>query len=216
MIVTSQQSPDCETFSGFDVLYDLIKNEVAGLRDKNLDFTSDNWEWSHWSIRMQLSHMASLIPRWIIVRLGHILYPDNDHGYTEINPIASSNYDRRLDDEKYWEIQEIMPALEKAINLVIDVLNKTSIEILQSNKVKRDPSPQWELMSKAHYRGVTAVGNPAEGTMTIEATIRHIYFEQTTHLFNIQRLKKAQGLSLISEVPKVGYWVLPGWDISQP
>ena len=185
MIVTSQQSPDCETFSGFDVLYDLIKNEVAGLRDKNLDFTSDNWEWSHWSIRMQLSHMASLIPRWIIVRLGHILYPDNDHGYTEINPIASSNYDRRLDDEKYWEIQ-------------------------------RDPSPQWNLMSKAHYRGVTAVGNPAEGTMTIEATIRHIYFEQTTHLFNIQRLKKAQGLSLISEVPKVGYWVLPGWDISQP
>tara|TARA_B100000676_G_C18065859_1_gene840919 strand:- start:1216 stop:1866 length:651 start_codon:yes stop_codon:yes gene_type:complete len=216
MIVTSQQSPDCETFSGFDVLYDLIKNEVAGLRDRELDFTSDNWEWSHWSIRMQLSHMASLIPRWIIVRLGHILYPDNDHGYTEINSIASSNYDRRLDDEKYWEIQEIMPALEKAINLVIDVLNKTSIEILQNNKVKRDPSPQWELMSKAHYRGVTAVGNPAEGTMTIEATIRHIYFEQTTHLFNIQRLKKAQGLSLISEVPKVGYWVLPGWDISQP
>ncbi len=214
--MTSQQSPDCETFSGFDVLYDLIKNEVAGLRDRELDFTSDNWEWSHWSIRMQLSHMASLIPRWIIVRLGHILYPDNDHGYTEINSIASSNYDRRLDDEKYWEIQEIMPALEKAINLVIDVLNKTSIEILQNNKVKRDPSPQWELMSKAHYRGVTAVGNPAEGTMTIEATIRHIYFEQTTHLFNIQRLKKAQGLSLISEVPKVGYWVLPGWDISQP
>ena len=52
--------------------------------------------------------------------------------------------------------------------------------------------------------------------MTIEATLRHIYFEETTHLYNIQRLKRAQGLSTIVEVPRVGYWVLDGWDRSEP
>ena len=205
-----------EVFPEFDDLFELIRSEISGLSNQQLDYTSDEWDWSTWSIRIQLSHMASLIPRWIIVRLGHILYPNNDHGYTDINPIASSNYDRRLDDDKYWEIQEIMSALEKAINLVKDVLNKTSIEVLQNNKVQRDPSPQWRVMSKAHPSGVTAIGNPAKGTMTIEATIRHIYFEQTTHLFNIQRLKRAQGLKSVSLLPYVGYWTLDDWDRSEP
>ena len=52
--------------------------------------------------------------------------------------------------------------------------------------------------------------------MTIEATLRHIYFEETTHLYNIQRLKRAQGLPTLVEVPRVGYWVVDGWDRSEP
>ena len=51
--------------------------------------------------------------------------------------------------------------------------------------------------------------------MLLEASMRHIYFEETTHLFNIQRLKRAQGLSIVSELPRVGYWTLDGWDISE-
>ena len=45
--------------------------------------------------------------------------------------------------------------------------------------------------------------------MTLEATIRHVYFEETTHLYNIQRLKRAQGLPTVVDIPRVGYWVLP-------
>ena len=214
--MTGKHSPDAQMFPEFDLLYDLINSEIADLNDETLDFTSESWDWSHWSIRMQLSHMASLIPRWIVVRLGHILYPNSDHGYTDLEPIANSKFDRRLDEDQYWEIHEIMSALEKAINLVRDTLSRTSIEVLKKHKVQRNPSPQWKSMSKAHTHGVTVVGDPAGGTMTIEATIRHIYFEQTTHLFNIQRLKKAQGLPIISDLPKVGYWILPEWDTSQP
>ncbi len=214
--MTGKHRSGTQMFPEFDLLYDLINNEIADLNDETLDFTSENWNWSHWSIRMQLSHMASLIPRWIIVRLGHILYPNGDHGYTDLEPIANSKHDRRLDEDQYWEIHEIMFALEKAINLVRDVLFRTSAETLMEHKVQRNPSPQWKSMSKAHPHGVTVVGDPAGGTMTIEATIRHIYFEQTTHLFNIQRLKKAQGLPIISDLPKVGYWILPEWDTSQP
>ena len=214
--MTSKHTSGTQIFPEFDLLFVLINDEIEDLYDEILDFTSDSWSWSHWSIRMQLSHMASLIPRWIVVRLGHILYPNGDHGYSDLEPVANSKYDRRLDEDKYWEISEIMSALEKAIDLVRDVLSKTSIEVLRENMVQRDPSPQWKSMSKAHTYGVTATGDPAAGTMTIEATIRHIYFELTTHLFNIQRLKKAQGLEVVSNIPRVGYWVLPDWDVSQP
>ena len=51
--------------------------------------------------------------------------------------------------------------------------------------------------------------------MNLEAMFRHIYFEETTHLFNIQRIKRAQGLATVSEIPKVGYWAVDGWDVSE-
>ena len=46
--------------------------------------------------------------------------------------------------------------------------------------------------------------------------MRHIYFEQTTHLYNIQHLKMAQGLPAAVDLPRVGYWVQNGWDRSEP
>jgi len=87
---------------------------------------------------------------------------------------------------------------------------------MASKKIDRDATPQWEMMAKAHPHGVTSEGTPAKGSMTLEATMRHIYFEEITHLYNIQRLKKAQGLRSNSVIPKVGYWTLEDWDKSEP
>ncbi len=47
--------------------------------------------------------------------------------------------------------------------------------------------------------------DPTMPAMSLEATFRHMYFEETTHLYNIQRLKRAQGLATVVEVPRVGY-----------
>lgn len=46
--------------------------------------------------------------------------------------------------------------------------------------------------------------------------MRHIYFEETMHLYSIQRLKCGWGLPTVVEVPKVGYWMVEGWDTSEP
>ena len=40
--------------------------------------------------------------------------------------------------------------------------------------------------------------------------------QRTTHLYNIQRLKRVQGIPTVVEVPRVGYWMLDGWDRSEP
>ena len=92
---------------------------------------------------------------------------------------------------------------------------------MRERSIRRDPTPQWLSMSRAHPQGVTIEGNPqkgemAAGTMSLEATLRHIYFEEITHLYNIQRLKKAQGLQIAVDLPKVGYWTLDDWDRSEP
>ena len=53
-------------------------------------------------------------------------------------------------------------------------------------------------------------------TRLVKTIFRHRYFEHITHLYNIQRIKLAQGLTTETEVPMEGYMALPGWDLSKP
>lgn len=203
-------------FPEYDTLYDLIAREVEGLSEEQLDFQSDRWEWARWSIRRQLSHMASLIYRWMVVRWGDVLFPQGDHGVEDVAGLAESAYDRRMDEEKYWDLPVIMDKLRGGIDLVRRVLRERDAAFLRSHTYLQHQAPYWELMSRAHPTGITPTGRPGEAEMTLEATIRHIYFEEITHLYNIQRLKRAQGLTATVDLPRVGYWTLEGWDTSEP
>jgi len=51
---------------------------------------------------------------------------------------------------------------------------------------------------------------------TLEGSLWMLYYEVLTHLYTIQRLKRAQGLPTLVEVPRVGYWMVDGWDRSEP
>ena len=217
--MTSQQitddSPGSALFPEFRTLYDLIAREVEGLTDEQLDWTSGDYEWAEWSIRMQVSHMASLIYRWVALRWGDQLFPDGDHGVDDVHGIAASPYDRRMDDTKYYDLPVILEKLDEGIQLAQRVLGERNVGFLRSHSVTVDNSPQWTLMLKAHTSGVTPSPDGSMRIMQLEATMRHIYFEEVTHLFNVQRLKCAQGLQTVSDVPEVGYWTLDGWDRSE-
>ena len=212
---TPDDAPGTELFPEYATLYDLIAPEVEGLTDKQLDFESDRWEWSKWSIRTQLSHMGALIYRWLAVRWGETLFPHGEHGVEDLTVIADAA-DRRLDSERYLEIEDVMTKLEEGINLAQRVLASRSVGFLRSHTLFREDtvSPESQLTMKAHESGVTQTAGGS--VWTLEATMRHIYFEETTHLYNIQRLKRAQGLATVVEVPRVGYWVVEGWDTSEP
>ena len=212
----TDDSPASVLFPEFDSLYDLIADEIHGLTDAQLDWTSDEYAWAEWSIRNQLSHMASLTYRWLLLRCGDNLFPDSDHGIEDVQSIANSPSDRRLDDEKYWELPVILKMLDGGIRLAQKVLSERTVGVY--------------AVALGYIRGQRLLGSDAPGTslkeshtpktgpmriMRYDAMIRHIYFEETTHLFNIQRLKRAQGLSTVSDVPKVGYWAVEGWDVSE-
>ena len=217
--MTQQQinddSPASTLFPEFDTLYDLIADEVQGLTDAQLDWTSEDYAWAEWSIRNQLSHMASLLYRWLILRCGDNLFPYHDHGIADIQSIADSPSDRRLDDDKYWEVPVILEMLDGGIQLARRVLSERTVEFMHSHSVTSEASASWDMMLRAHPEGITISEDKTMRIMRYDAMVRHIYFEETTHLFNIQRLKRAQGLPTVSEVPKVGYWAVEGWDISE-
>ena len=48
-----------------------------------------------------LSHMASLIYGWMVVRLGPTLFPDGNDGIDDIQNLTAPGFDRRLDDQRY-------------------------------------------------------------------------------------------------------------------
>ena len=203
-------------FPEYETLYDLIASEVQGLSDEELDFVSERWEWSEWSIRQQLSHMASLIYRWLLVRWGDTLFPDGGHGVQDIQGLAQSDFDRRMDDNRYWALSVILDQLRDGIGLARRVLAERDVGFLRDHTYAMDMSSQWDLMIKAHTTGFTVTREPDKEIMTLEASIRHIYYEEITHLYNIQRLKRAQSLPATVDLPRVGYWVVDGWDRSEP
>ena len=211
----TDESPGSTLFPEYDALYELIANEVEGLTDEQLDWTSNEYGWAEWSIRVQLSHMASLIYRWLILRWGDVTFPDGEHGVEDVEGLAASPFDRRMDETKYYDLPVILSKLQEGIDLTRRVLSERNVGFLRAHSVTVTLNESWGLMIKAHPTAVTPTEDPSTVNMQMEGSIRHVYFEEITHLFNIQRLKRAQGLSTVSNLPRVGYWALDGWDVSE-
>ena len=208
-------APAAALFPEYETLYDLIAPEVEGLTDEQLDWTSDRWGWAEWSIRRQMSHMASLLYRWMAVRWADTLFPDGDHGVEDVEGIAVSDNDRAL-AVRYHDMDVILGILREGIEMAQAILSERTAGFLRSNTLVTEYNPERALVVSAHPHGITLDAEAGTETTTLEATFRHMYFEETTHLYNIQRLKRAQGLPTVSEVPQVGYWMLDGWDRSEP
>ena len=198
-------------------LYRMISAEVEGLSDEQLDFESDRWEWSKWSIRRNLSHVASGDYRWLLLRWGPQLFPEGLPDIADLDNIMNSPYDRRLDENVYWEVSSILAVLRRGLELCHSVLAGETVGTSRSKELKFDDSGNWAVFAQAHPRGIRwDPDDPSQVYITLEATLRHRYFEHTTHLYNIQRLKRAQGLSPRVEIPFEGYFALPTWDRSEP
>ena len=200
-----------------DQLYQMISFEVQDLTDAQLDFESEQWEWSKWSIRRNLSHMASGDFRWFWTRWGEELFPDGLANSGEIEALLDSPYDRRLDESKFWALDDILGTLRKGLDFAWSVLSGETVGSMRSREIESGDSELWSELRQANYTGIRLKPNhPGRIYISLEATFRHRYFEHITHLYNIQRLKRAQGLAPVADIPMEGYLALPTWDLSQP
>ena len=213
----SGDTPGIEVFPQFrQEIYDMYRQELAGLTDEQLDFTSDRWGWSEWSIRFNLSHVASGDFRWLLQRWGENLFTDGLPEIDDWEGIIDSPYDRRLDETKYWQVDDIFAVMRKSMDFVCSILEAETVDSMRSKELRSSVSGQLHWL-EAHPDGVREdPADPPWGYIDLVATFRHRYFEYMTHLYNIQRLKKAQGLEVAVDVPEVGYHALPGWDRSEP
>ena len=215
----SAKSPLLRTlFPSYWRVDSLIRDEVVELSDEVLDWTSDRWGWSLWSIRQQTSHMVSVPLRWLIGMWGDQIFGDewpvSQERYDSLN---SKEFDRRLDDRVFWEIEDILSALDEVIGISRQVLVDTTIARARSIRVERRVHEKWKLMRTVHPDGVSE--NPETGEMSVMdlvATFRHIQNEFYTHLFNVQRAKIALGIEPIVKLPDTGYHTASGWDSEVP
>ncbi len=192
----------------------MVRGEIAGLDDAALDWTNDAFGWAGWSIRQQTSHMASVVYRWLLVRWRDQLFADGIPISEErLGHVNSTRHDRRLDEDVFYTPEQILGAMEEAMQIAQSVLRRVTVHEGRKMLVTRAPSPQWAMMTQAHPHGVTVT--PDGGTLTLEATFRHMYFEYMTHMFNVQRIKRAQGLPAIVRLPADGYHTIDGWDVSE-
>ncbi len=211
-------APATNLFPQFnDQLYQMISLEVQDLTDAQLDFESDRWDWSKWSIRRNLSHMASGDFRWFWTRWGEELFPEGLANSREIEALLDSPYDRRLDESKFWAVDDILGILRKGLDFAWSVLSSETVGSMRSQEIESADNELWSGIRQANYTGIRLKPNhPGRIYISLEATFRHRYFEHITHLYNVQRLKRAQGLAPVADIPMEGYLALPTWDLSQP
>lgn len=214
----------------FDALLAMFAKEIEGLTDAQLDWDDPSEEWSEWSIRRQLSHVAVAYFFWLVKVWGKVLWPAEP----PLDPIdfrKTAVYDRRLDEETYWKVNDIWTKLEEAFGFAKKALEGRSEKEQNALTVKRTFGPDltmgktdlkvhtfWAYVSSFHPDGLEQ--DPEDETaftFTLAAMLRTLYWEALTHLRTIQRLKEAQGLSLAVEIPREGYLLDPFfWGPGEP
>jgi len=196
----------------------MVRAEVAELSEEVLSWTSKEWGWSEWSIKQQVSHMASVPLRWLIGNWGDQLYGDDWPVSAErYAQLTSQEFDRRLDDRVFSTIDEILVGMDEEIAVCREVLSKTTVGRARSILVQRRMTPQWPAMRTVHPDGISTNPETGEETgMDLVATFRHILNEFYTHLFNVQRAKMALGIAPIVKLPDAGYHLADGWDSDLP
>jgi len=198
-------------------IHTMYSTEVGGLSDPELDFVSDRWEWSRWSIRRTVSHISSGDIRWLVLRWEDQLFSPGDPEVADFKGVLAPDGNPWLDPERYWEIGAVLQHFKKTLGLCQRLLSRETVGSLRSKEIRQPFTDQSKLFSQAHPDGYRQdPKDPSHCFISLLATFRHRYFEYTTHMFNIHRLKKAQGLATRVEVPYEGYWALPGWDRSEP
>ena len=204
-------------FPGYSGLWEMVATEVEGLTDTQLDWESDSWEWAKWSIRSNVSHMASMVFRHLLVRWGPVLFPKKMSFGDEQPYLAESTHQGRLDKDRYWDIKVILDKLRQSLELANEILAQETVTSLRHKKLVSEytgvGSRQAQLYPETMYPDLE---DPSMFHLTLEAAFRHIYYEIITHLYNVQRLKRAQGLAARVVLPQEGYWTLPDWDRSEP
>ena len=195
---------------------EMVISELEGLTEAQLDWESDPWEWSKWSIRRNISHVASHLFRWYLVRWGDQLFPSGIPFKGEVKYLAGLPH-RRLDEEQWWDINLILEKLDQALEMVKGILSRETVASINEKTITLDTKPTYERIADRYLGTLMQDPNdPAIWIITLEGSLHHSAGEMITHLYNVQRLKRAQGLQARVTLPEIGYWTLPDWDRSEP
>lgn len=208
---------------GFREYLGWVREEVEGPTDAQLDWEDPSQEWAQWSIRRQVSHVALACLFWMVRQWGKELFPKNPPP-PPVDFSKAAVYDRRLDEERYWRMEDILGKLEEAVAFIEGVIARETAESVRAKTLTKRFPPElpmgkteekvyefWLKVAPFHEDGGVRheEGDPHLWHFTLLGTLRHLYWEGLVHLNTVQRLKRAQGLPPRVRLPEVGYLTSP-------
>ena len=220
----SPSIPARELFPAYPRVPALFRAEVEGLGEAQLDRKRPEKSWGLWSIRDQVSHMASVPYRWLLVRWGKVLFGERLPRDPELLRTGFSG--RMMNPERFHAIGGLLAAQEDAFALAWEVLGRETLGSLRAREISehlpwgtRRPGETedvraWRERSlSAHPASFRR--DPADPDIihfNLEYTFRHILWEGYAHLRTIQKHKEAEGLPPRSEIPQEGYLRILQWE----
>ncbi len=123
---------------------------------------------------------------------------------------------QRLDENQWWEIDAILGKLDEALELVRGILGRHTVASVREPTISQGARSYYDKISD-QYPGTLLddPNRPGQLRITLEGNFRLSEAEMVTHLYNVHRLKRAQGLQARVTLPRVGFWLLPDWDRSE-
>ena len=108
----SPNDPALTLFPIYQTYHRMVTTELEGLTAPQLDWDSDRWGWSVWSIRRHISHVAShLFRHYLLSRnWGDVLFPMAKPHWDELYYLAAIRT-QRLDENQWWEMDAILGKL---------------------------------------------------------------------------------------------------------
>jgi cytoskeletal protein CcmA (bactofilin family) len=204
----------------FNELYRMVEKELKGLTDAQLDFSTDSPNWAQWSIRRQVSHMSNSVFLWLVGRWREILWV-NREPEPELVKISEGEHghDRMLDPEEYRDIKTLLKMLRRSHDLILEIVSRETAQSIRDKQLVLTLPPDarlgtseesahdlWLKFKEAHTDGISQdPDDPRTWIITLEAKIRHLYYEHLAHARTIQRLKELQGLNSKVTLTRVGY-----------
>ena len=204
---------------------ELYVKETKNLPEETLRRTRAEKSWGLWSIQDQVSHVASLPYRWLLIRWGAILFGDDlprDKGLLE-------RFDGRMMKEEYCpQIQDLIDVMRDSFALAWEVLGAETTESIRDERKISEHAPrgmirpgtgenvrQWRenVTLKAHRTGVWIDPEDTElFHFNLEYTFRHMLWEAYAHLKTIQMHKKEEDLEPLASIPQEGYICVLKWE----
>jgi hypothetical protein len=104
-------------------------------------------------------------------------------------PPAGQPATSQLNLYTYWAIDTILARLDEGIALTQEALRRHTVAQAQQKTTTLVPRAGVNMchLQQAHPQGFApSPTDPAQWMLSLEGTVRHLYFEATTHLYNIQ------------------------------
>ncbi len=208
--------PSVGAMPNYATVIDWIVAEAAGLSAEQLDFDSldRDKEWMWWSIRRQISHIAWDALVFTRRRCAPFLWPDGNVAapivweHHRIGP--SARFDRVLDETLFWQVPDLVDKARLGVSWLEQVVASQTIETLRATRESIRGTNFWKYVIQVLPRGARLDRDrPGYIEYDLEGSLWMVFYELSTHVRTIQRLKRAQGLALAVDLPRFGYLRLP-------